>query len=170
MSKPEKFHSIFARNCEVRHIDKATAAQFLSAYHLYGDAACRYRYGIYVRRYSGAEMRQGADAPHPYPVGTLVAVAEFSSARKWIKRETTIRSYEWIRYASIPEVRVIGGMGKILQTFIEEVNPDDIMSYAPAEHYEGEVYTTLGFKQVGVKQFGDSSSIKYRLKLTPYEE
>jgi len=169
MSKPEKFHSIFARNCEVRHIDKPTAEQFLAVNHLYGDAACKYRYGIYVTRYSGAEMRN-PDADHPYPIGMLVAVAEFSNCRKWVKGEQTIRSYEWIRYASLPEVRVIGGMGKILQTFIEEVQPDDIMSYAPAEHYEGEVYLTLGFQQVGVKQFGESSSIKYRLKLTPYEE
>lgn len=114
-------------------------------------------------------MRQ-ADAVHPYPIGTLVAVAEFSSARNWQKGEALIRSYEWVRYASLPEVRVIGGMGKVLQEFIDEVNPDDIMSYAPAEHYDGEVYQTLGFSKVGVKQFGDSSSIKYRLKLTPYEE
>ncbi|MBQ0044264.1 MAG: hypothetical protein KBT05_04500 [Bacteroidales bacterium] len=169
MSYPEHFHSIFARNCEVRHIDKPTASAFLSSNHLYGDAACRYRYGIFVRRYSGAEMRQ-ADAVHPYPIGTLVAVAEFSSARNWQKGEALIRSYEWVRYASLPEVRVIGGMGKVLQEFIDEVNPDDIMSYAPAEHYDGEVYQTLGFSKVGVKQFGDSSSIKYRLKLTPYEE
>lgn len=169
MSYPEQFHSIFARNCEIRHIDKPTAAEFLAANHLYGDASCRYRYGIFVKRYSGEEMRQ-TDSPHPYPIGTLVAVAEFSSARKWQKGEQVIRSYEWVRYASLPEVRVIGGMGKILQTFIDEVHPDDVMSYAPAEHYEGEVYLTLGFLKVGMKQFGDSSSIKYRLKLTPYEE
>ena len=167
MSKPEIFHSIFARNCEVRHIDKATASQFLSANHLYGDCASRYRYGIYVSRYSGAEMRS---EDHPYPVGTLVAAACFSSARKWLKGEVTIRSYEWVRYASLPEVRVVGGMGKVLQTFVDEVRPDDVMSYAPAEHYEGEVYRKLGFKKVGIKQFGESSSIKYRLKLTPYEE
>lgn len=169
MSSPERFHSIFARNCEIRHIDKPEAAAFLNANHLYGDASCRYRYGIFVSRYSGAEMRD-PQAEHPYPVGTLVAVAEFSSARRWVKGERTISSYEWVRYASLPEIRVIGGMGKILDTFIREVGPDDIMSYAPAEHYDGEVYTTLGFRQVGVKRFGDSSSIKYRLVLTPYEE
>lgn len=168
MSYPEHFHSIFARNCEIRHIEKPVAASFLAAHHLYGDASCRYRYGIYVSRYSGAEMRP--DAEHPYPVGTLVAVAEFSSARSWQKGDKTIRSYEWVRYASLPDVRVIGGMGKILQTFIDEMHPDDIMSYAPAEHYEGEVYSTLGFEKVGIKQFGENSSIKYRLKLTPYEE
>lgn len=167
MSQPHTFHSIFARNCAVRHLDKPEAAEFLKRNHLYGDAKCKYRYGLYVERYSGAEMRS-PDGPHPYPVGTLVAVAEFSNARRWQKGDKVIRSYEWIRYASLPQVRVLGGMGKILEAFIAEVQPDDIMSYAPAEHYEGEVYATLGFEREGIKQFGESSSIKYRLKLSDY--
>jgi len=168
MSLPEKFHSIFARNCEVRRIDKPTASEFLAAHHIYGDCTAKYRYGIYVSRYSGKEL--APDAEHPYPVGTLVAVASFSNGRKWAKGEKTIRSYEWLRYASLEEVRVIGGMGKILDTFVAEVDPDDIMTYAPAEHYEGEVYLRLGFVREGVKTFGENSSIKYRLKLTEYEE
>lgn len=170
MSLPEKFHSIFARNCEVRRIDKATAAAFLDSHHLYGDCNAKYRYGIYVKRYSGAENKNPAETEHPYPIGTLVAVATFSNARKWNKDGREIRSYEWLRYASLPEIRVIGGMGRILSTFIEEVHPDDIMSYAPAEHYEGEVYDTLGFVREGIKTFEESgsSSIKFRLKLTEY--
>ena len=179
MSYPEKFHSIFARNCEVRRIEKDAAADFLNRCHLYGDCAAKYRYGIFVQRYSGAENRPQPDQSgvltepfHPYPVGTLVAVASFSNGRKWLKGEQEIRSFEWLRYASLPEVRVIGGMGRILSTFIEEVHPDDIMSYAPAEHYEGEVYEKLGFVREGIKTFVkdgiEASSIKFRLKLTEY--
>lgn len=179
MSYPEKFHSIFARNCEVRRIDKDVAAGFLQKHHLYGDCAAKYRYGIYVRRYSGEENTALTDQDgtaterqHPYPIGTLVAVASFSNGRRWKKSEAEIRSYEWLRYASLPEVRVIGGMGRILSTFVEEVHPDDVMSYAPAEHYEGEVYEKLGFVREGVKSFVkngvEASSIKFRLKLTDY--
>ncbi len=167
MSYPEKFHSIFARNCEIRRIDKAEASAFLDACHLYGDAACRYRYGIFVARYSGKEMKD-PDAPHPYPVGTLVAVSEFSSARKWNKGGRTIYSYEWVRYASLPEIRVLGGMGKTLDRFIEDVHPDDIMSYAPLGRHDGQVYRQLGFIREGVKDFPGGASAKYRLVLTPY--
>lgn len=176
MSQPESFHSIFARNCEVRRIDRTTASAFLDRCHLYGDCAAKYRYGVFVKRYSGTENRS-ADSAHPYPIGTLVAVASFSNARRWDKDGIRIRSYEWLRYASLPQVRVIGGMGRVLSTFIEEVHPDDIMSYAPAQKFEGEVYLKLGFVCEGLKTFSkeesddatsQSSSYKFRLKLTNY--
>ena len=42
-------------------------------------------------------------------------------------------------------------MGKLLKAFIEEVQPDDIMSYADLEWSEGRVYERLGFVSEGVK-------------------
>lgn len=180
----EVFTSLYARNCEVRKIDKAVATPFLDAFHSYGDASCRYRYGLYLRRPS----RDGK-----FEAGTLVAVATFSNARKWIKGGKTIRSYEWTRYASLPGVRISGGMGKMLKAFIKEVEPDDIMSYADLEWSEGKVYEKLGFVLEGQKDpvmfvvdgqwnrlpvkpgmagdryFQNSGSNKYRLKLTQYE-
>lgn len=152
----EVFTPMFARNCEVRKIDKETAAAFLNENHSYGDAACRYRYGLYLKRYTGkrgeisrqARNDSGDTLVQP---GTLVAVATFSNARKWQKGEKTIRSYEWTRYASLPGVRINGGMGKVLKAFIEEVQPDDIMSYADLEWSEGAVYEQLGFRLEGRK-------------------
>jgi hypothetical protein len=38
-------------------------------------------------------------------------------------------------------------MGKLLKTFILEVQPDDIMSYADLEWSQGDVYKTLGFNE-----------------------
>ena len=38
----EVFTPIYARNCEVRRIDRAVAKEFLEANHSYGYAACRY--------------------------------------------------------------------------------------------------------------------------------
>lgn len=127
-----KFRSIFARKCEVRRIVKPVAAAFLEENHSYGDAACRYRYGLYL----GEE---------------LVAVAEFSNARRWQKGDAVIRSYEWVRYASLADARVVGGMGKVLKAFIDEVHPDDIVSYADLEWSDGKVYRTLGFVEDGFK-------------------
>ena len=141
----EVFIPMFARNCEERKIDKETAAAFLNENHSYGDAACRYRYGLYLKRYTG---KRGDSGVTP---GTLVAVATFSNARKWQKGEKIIRSYEWTRYASLPGVRINGGMGKVLKAFIKEVQPDDIMSYADLEWSEGAVYEQLGFRLEGHK-------------------
>lgn len=192
----EYFTSIYARNCEIKRIDKATAREFLEVNHSYGDAACKYRYGLYLKRHTGhchAERSEASLSP-----GTLVAVATFSNARKWIKGNKTIRSYEWTRYASLPGVRLSGGMGKVLKAFIKEVQPDDIMTYADLEWSEGNVYEQLGFTLEGTKNpvtfvidkhwmrypiktdisipeipgakyFQNFGSNKYRLKLTDYQ-
>lgn len=154
LSHLEIFTQIYARNCEIKRIDKATAQAFLEENHSYGDAACKYRYGLYLKRHTGHNAHLQADsdciAEHPSP-GTLIAVATFSNARKWIKGDKTIRSYEWTRYASLPGVRLSGGMGKALRAFIEEVRPDDIMTYADLEWSEGKVYEQLGFTCEGTR-------------------
>ena len=101
-------------------------------------------------------------------------MASFSKARRWSKKgengeKETICSYEWLRYASLPELRVLGGMGRILARFIEDFHPDDIMSYVPLRHFSGEVYESLGFVSEGVKVFENGEqSRKYRLKLKEY--
>ena len=143
------FRSIFARNCEVRRIDASTCAAFMDANHGYGHATSRYHYGIFHK-------------------GALVGAAQFSSARTWTKGEKKIRSCEWVRYASLEGIRVSGGMGKMLDSFIAEVHPDDIMTYAPVEHFTGAVYRQLGFVEEGIKEFGENRSIKFRLKITDY--
>ena len=139
----ERFTSLYARNCYVKKIEKDVAREFLMANHSYGDAACRYRYGLYLRRPS----RCGT-----FEAETLVAVATFSNARKWQKGDKAIRSYEWTRYASLPGMRISGGMGKMLKAFIKDVQPDDIMSYADLEWSEGKVYEQLGFVLEGKKE------------------
>lgn len=128
-----RFTSVFARNTEVRRIDKRTAADFLGRWHTYGDASCRYRYGLFTGD------------------GTVVAVSCFSSPRTWDKGGSAIRSYEWVRYASLPGVRVAGGMGKMLKAFVREVHPDDIMSYADREWTDGSVYEKLHFVPEGLR-------------------
>ena len=128
-----RFRSVFARNTVVSRIGKEEAASFLDRCHSYRDAASRYRYGVFTK------------------AGELVAVASFSSGRTWVKEGRTVRSYEWVRYASLPEVRVVGGMGKVLKAFEKDVHPDDIMSYADMEWTDGAVYERLGFIEDGIR-------------------
>lgn len=164
-AKPSLFtgqavQTIFARNCEVRKIDKPTASAFLAQHHRYGAAASRYHYGLFVSR-----AGKHSDC---FPIGSLVAVAQFSAPRKWQKNQREYRSYEWVRYASVGHWHICGGMGKILQHFIDQVHPDDVMTYAPAP-YAGDVYQKLGFKKEEDKTFPDGHlSHKFRLKLTDW--
>ena len=48
-------------------------------------------------------------------------------------------------------MRLSGGMGRLMKTFIKEVCPDDLMSYADLEWSKGDVYRRLGFELEGTK-------------------
>ena len=142
---------IYARNCEVGKVPKSVSGPVLAANHRLGDTSCRFRYGL-------------------FHFGELVAVAGFSGPRTWRKGENVIRSYEWVRYASLEGLGVDGGMGKLLKAFIDDVHPDDVMSYADASWSDGDVYRKLGFEEEEAKIFPDGrKSLKFRLKLTEYE-
>lgn len=130
------YRQIFARKCTIRHIDSPTATAFLNTHHSYGMAKAKYKYGMY----------EGDQ---------LVAVSLFSSPRtipRIIKgQEIKLRSYEWVRYASLSDCRISGGMSKMLSYFEKEIQPDEIMSYADLEWSQGEVYSRIGFEKAGVR-------------------
>lgn len=125
-----EWRSIFARNCRAVSLETPQARDFLQRYHTYGTARSKYRYGLM----HGDE---------------LVAVASFSAGRPMMREGMPVESFEWIRYSSLPEARVCGGMGKLLQTFVEDIHPGEVMSYADLEWSDGGVYRTLGFTEAG---------------------
>lgn len=157
------FRSVYARDCEVRKISRAEADCFLEKNHSYGGAKCKHCYGIFLNRVrpkdhpsclTTAREKESDISSRQYSSlckGELIAAAEFSNARRWNKNGKTIRSYEWIRYASLPDLHISGGMGKILGQFIKDAQPDDIMSYADLEWSDGDVYRKLGFVNDGIK-------------------
>lgn len=169
--------TVFARNCDVRRIDRKTADAFLDANHIYGSASCRDCYGLFRRRATGASEKaaflseSSAGTVHTVhavenepTAGELVAVATFSNARRWEKQGRIVSSYEWVRYASLKDTRVVGGMGKLLKAFIDDRHPDDIMTYAistaaPGRELrdgvesEGNVYRKLGFREESRRTF-----------------
>lgn len=151
--------NIYARNCEIRRIDRSAAAAFLSQYHRLGATRCRYCYGLFVRRTTGSNEMT-------LPPGTLVAVSAFSNARRWHKEGGIVCSYEWVRYASLQGVRVVGGMSRSLKQFIADKSPDDVMSYADASYPDGgKVYETLGFSCEGIVEKSGFKNLKYRLEI-----
>lgn len=180
--------TVFARNCEVRKIDRPTADAFLDAHHVYGSATCRDCYGLFRRRATGAAERRGNGSSESI-AGELVAVATFSNARRWEKQGRRVSSYEWVRYASLRDTRVVGGMGKLLKAFIADRHPDDVMTYAISTavpgrpvregmESSGNVFRKLGFVEESRRTFPSrvtgeegrlSTSIKFRLKLTDWK-
>lgn len=159
LARLERFRSVFARKCRVltgRGNPQLgeLVREFLQKHHSYSSAKCRYRYALEYE-------------------GEIVAVATFSEGRPMVRKMDTplqnvpkeeqenaniviFDSYEWVRYASLPGIRVVGGMGRLLNTFIEERftriepgTPLEIMTYSDTEWGSGDVYTKLGFQFAG---------------------
>ncbi|MEG1089402.1 MAG: hypothetical protein RSE02_08050 [Bacteroidales bacterium] len=165
MTRIGRFTSIFARKCTILNGGEFLnlkgnncsvldlVQHFLEKYHTYGDAKSKYKYALIYNN-------------------EVVAVASFSQYRPMrrsvnnpfanIPKENVssdivmIKSYEWVRYASLPNIRVVGGMGKLLKAFITEIKNGDIeqvevMTYSDNEWSAGTVYEKLGFTFVGEK-------------------
>ena len=125
------FTRIHARRAFVRRLPKEVMFEFFGANHLQGFANTRYNYGLFYNE-------------------QLVAAASFSSGRKIIRNNKVYRSFELVRYSNLLNYRVAGGLGKLIARFINDVDPDDIMSYADLDWASGIGYQTLNFKQLEV--------------------
>ena len=145
-----RFRQVYARNCSVRRVERAAAARFLSETHSYGDALSRFRYGLFVERVTGEKSVIPSEAKESVYAsllpGTLVAVATFSKARNRTVDGGRIRTHEWVRYASLPGIRVEGGMGKLLDAFVSELHPEHVTTFADLEWSDGRAYRELGFE------------------------
>jgi len=122
---------IHARQTEVRRIAKDDMRHFFAANHLQGAVNARYSYGLY----SGEQ---------------LVAAASFSAGRTVVRGGVAGRSFELLRYAGLLHHRIVGGLGKLIARFVEEVNPDDVMTYADLDWASGKGYRALNFEQTAV--------------------
>lgn len=137
-----------ARLTLARRIDNAATTQFLEANHLNGSTMSKFRYGLLLpKRYYRVlpdDFVFDASADE-----LLVAVATFSNARIFEQNGAPFRSHELIRFASLPGTNVVGALDKLLNAFIREKSPDDIMTYADLEWSDGRSYKRLGFEERG---------------------
>lgn len=112
---------IYARKCIVAEVPVNDYKEFVAKHHLQGFTSATQRFGLYYQN-------------------SLVAVMGFSKSRY------SPDGYELIRYCS--DGTIIGGASKLFSHFIKTVNPDKIISYASRCWSTGNLYTTLGFKNV----------------------
>lgn len=139
-------HRIPARLTIAKRIDKETANAFLEQNHLNGAVMAKYKYGLFLPvRY----FRVLSEALTPASSSELlVAVATFSYPRIFNKDAQPLRSHELIRAASLLNTNVVGGLDKLLQSFIRDKMPGDIMTYADMEWSAGKSYARLGFEEI----------------------
>ncbi|MCF0063179.1 hypothetical protein MUK70_06585 [Dyadobacter chenwenxiniae] len=138
---------IAARLTQVRRIDQETASQFLAKNHLNASVSSKTRFGLFLPkqyfRVLDPDFEWDREADE-----LLVAVATFSAPRVFAREDGPFRSFEMLRFASLINTNVSGGMDKLLTAFARAKSPDDIMTYADREWSEGAGYVKIGFKRI----------------------
>lgn len=126
---------IGARKCKIKLVSKEGEIDFLNTYHFQGYTKSDIALGLYEDQ-------------------TLVMIMTFGKARYSKKHKI-----ELIRLCS--SKNVIGGVEKIFRYYIDNYNPESVVSYCDLSKFEGSVYTKLGFK----KQSRSISRHWYNMKL-----
>lgn len=114
---------IYARNCRVDSVSDNDLKTFLNLYHLQG--VCRgtkYAVGLYYH-------------------DELVEVMTFGKPRY-------NKNYQWelLRLCTCSDYRIIGGASKLWKHFIDECNPESVISYCDYSKFTGPVYHELGME------------------------
>jgi hypothetical protein len=117
---------IYARETIVKTITKAELKDFLLINHLNAPIIAKHRYGLYHQQ-------------------ELVAVAAFSRSCPIQDQDTTYISHELIRYCSLLQTTVVGGLSKLIHHFEQEKKPEHLMTYVDREWSDGRTYQKLGF-------------------------
>jgi len=124
-----KNKTVHGRKTKVLGISQLMADEFLSLHHLQFSAKARFRYGLLYQ-------------------DQLIAVATFSGKRNMrLKREGYI-SVELIRFATLEGITIQGGLSKLIRHMINEIAPDDVMTYADLDWSYGQGFARMGFELV----------------------
>ena len=122
-------HRIYGRETITKAISQAELKEFLSLNHLNAPIVAKHRYGLYHQQ-------------------KLVAVAAFSRSCPIQDHGITYKSHELIRYCSLLNVTIVGGLSKLIYFFEQEKKPEHLMTYVDREWSDGSSYQKLGFEIV----------------------
>lgn len=109
---------IAARKCKIVNIDIKQYREFIEANHLAGYKYARWLYGL---EYDGK----------------LMQVISFDNHHKY--------SYEIVRSATLLGHCVVGGLSKLMKRFIDDINPQTILTYCDARYNSAQGYVNSGF-------------------------
>jgi len=112
---------IYGRNCIIREINKKQCKEFLEENHLQGNDHSSYKYGLFYNE-------------------ELVSVMTFCKSRFDLKLQ-----YEMSRFCNKINTTVIGGASRLFKHFINNVNPDSVVSYSDRRYFDGILYKNLNF-------------------------
>lgn len=115
--------TIYARNTEVKCVDKETSEKFLKQYHLQGYAPAIISLGLFDK-------------------DELIGIMTFGTPRF-----NNNYQYEIVRLAYKDNIVCVGGTEKLFSNFINIYKPESIISYCNISKFSGNTYKKLGMKE-----------------------
>lgn len=114
---------IHARKCKIKEVSVSEKNSFLNDNHLQGCDKSSIKLGLYQNDELVSLM-------------TFRKTSRFNSNVEW----------ELMRYCSKLNTVVNGGAKKIFSHFVETYQPQSILSYSDRRYFDGNLYSSLGFK------------------------
>ena len=120
---------IYARKCIIKEVkDFNIVKSFLNDNHLQGWCVSKVNIGLYYN-------------------DELLSLMTFGKRRLSLgKKISGINEYELLRFCNKLNTSIIGGASKLFKYFINNYNPDKIISYSNNDYSSGKIYETLGFE------------------------
>ena len=123
--------TIYARKCKIVEVSGQDSIRFLNENHRQGAANSPVRLGLVYN-------------------DELVSLMTFGKMRGTIGTgsEDLDDCWELVRFCSTLNTSVVGGASKLFKGFIKEYSPQRVRSFSDRAHTTGNLYGTLGFKEV----------------------
>jgi hypothetical protein len=144
LTKPLK--SVFARDTRIVPISAEVARIFLDANHLMGFSKGSVYLGCVVPPH---RQFRGMTSEFRWEGNPLLAVAVFG--KPMVMKEEGMEgdlSGELIKLATIPTIRLVGGITKFLEAYRIEHPVDNVMTYIDLDWNVGKGFRAIGFKEV----------------------
>lgn len=125
--------SLHGRKAKILEVDTAQAKTFLETHHLQGYIKTKYSFGLMFD-------------------GELAAVACFAASRPMKSKGEHYKSAELVRFATKAGITIVGGLGKLVKHFLQQVSVNDLMTYADRDWSLGKGYDKLGFHFSGTTE------------------
>jgi hypothetical protein len=113
---------IYARKCEIKEVSNKDSKLFLNENHIQGNVSSKINLGLYYN-------------------DELVSLITFGKRPLFNNCE-----YELIRFCNKLDSTIIGGASKLLNYFIKNYKPKEIISYTDRRWNKGDLYNKLNFK------------------------
>jgi len=117
---------LYARNCIIKDVSTKDSVHFLEENHIQGNVGSKVKLGLYHNN-------------------ELISIMTFGSLRLSMGHKNIQNNWELIRFCSKLNTIVVGGANKLFKFFIDNYEPQRIISYSEISKFDGSLYSKLGF-------------------------